>query len=122
LAQVEIPRRAALVRVVLLELERLYNHITDAGAIVADTGFPVGQAHCFRIREAVLRLNKRVTGHRLLRGAIVPGGVAGVDLPARALAGELQRLATDFEEVMDIAQRNTLVQDRIEGTGRLPGE
>ena len=39
LAGVEIPDSAKAWRAVLLELERLYNHITDAGAIIADTGF-----------------------------------------------------------------------------------
>jgi Ni,Fe-hydrogenase III large subunit/Ni,Fe-hydrogenase III component G len=121
-AQIAIPPRAALIRVVLLELERLYNHITDAGAIIADTGFQIGQTHCLRIREQVLRLNKRVAGHRLLRGVIVPGGVAGMDWPPRSIAHDVDRLVSDFEEMMDIAQRNTLVQDRIEATGHLPPE
>ena len=53
----------------------MYNHVADVGAILADTGFAIGQAHAMRIREALLRLNKRLTGHRLLRGVIVPGGV-----------------------------------------------
>ena len=48
-------------RVVLLELERLYNHVGDVGMIVNDTGFAFGHAHCFRIREELLRLNERVT-------------------------------------------------------------
>jgi Ni,Fe-hydrogenase III large subunit/Ni,Fe-hydrogenase III component G len=120
LASVDVPRRAAVVRVILLELERLYNHITDAGAIVADTGFPVGQAHCMRLREAALRLNKRLTGHRLLRGVIVPGGVNVGHVPDEGVIAELQRLVGDFEDVIGICRRNTLVQDRIEGTGHLP--
>ena len=78
LARLEITDTAKAWRAVLLELERLYNHITDAGAIIADTGFPIGQAHCMRLRERVLRLNKRLTGHRLMRGAIVPGGIAQI--------------------------------------------
>lgn len=122
LAEVEVPLRARLMRTVLLELERVYNHVTDAGAIIADTGFPVGQAHCLRIREQLLRLNKRVAGHRLLRGVVVPGGVNGVDLPPHDLARNLDALVHDFEEVVSICRANTLVQDRLAGTGRLPLE
>ena len=63
------PPRAAWLRVVLLELERLYNHVGDVGMIVNDTGYAFGHAHCFRLREELLRLNERLGGHRLLRGA-----------------------------------------------------
>src|SRR5207245_2201543 len=79
--------RAAWLRVVLLELERLYNHVGDVGMIVNDTGFAFGHAHCFRLREELLRLNERFTGHRLLRGAVVPGGVG--DAVRTAALGEL---------------------------------
>jgi Ni,Fe-hydrogenase III component G len=82
-----VPERARRLRVVLLEMERLYNHVGDFGMIANDTGYAVAHAHCFRIRERLLRLNKRLTGNRLLRGGIVPGGVgaevpADLDLPA----------------------------------------
>jgi Ni,Fe-hydrogenase III large subunit len=59
LAGVEVPARAKYVRVVLLEMERLYNHVADFGMICNDTGFAVAHSHCFRIRERLLRLNKR---------------------------------------------------------------
>jgi len=120
LAGIEAPPRARMLRTVLLELERLYNHVTDVGAIIGDTGFAVGQAHCLRLREALLRVNKQVAGHRLLRGGTVVGGVAdavrlGTDLPQT-----LGRVRADFDEIVEICLTNTLVQDRLETTGRLP--
>jgi Ni,Fe-hydrogenase III large subunit len=119
LASTEVPSRARYVRVVLLELERLYNHIGDFGAIANDTGFPAAQMHCLRIRERLLRLNKRVTGNRLLRGGVIPGGVA-VDLGAGVdVVGETSAAVADFEETASITLANTLVMDRLEGTGRL---
>ena len=115
------PPRAAWLRVVLLELERLYNHVADVGMIVNDTGFAFGHAHCFRIREELLRLNARVSGHRLLRGAIVPGGVAGpVEGAALAdVATAVERLVAEFAEVARVSLDNTLVLERLQGTGRL---
>jgi Ni,Fe-hydrogenase III large subunit len=77
LGRAAIPRRAAGLRVILLELERLYNHVGDVGMIVNDTGFAFGHAHCFRLRETLLRFNEALTGHRLLRGVVVPGGGVG---------------------------------------------
>ena len=91
-----VPERARYLRVVLLEMERLYNHVGDVGMIANDTGYAVAHSHCFRIRERLLRLNKRLTGSRLLRGGIVPGGV-GADLPAgldRSRGGRRPRSAT----------------------------
>jgi Ni,Fe-hydrogenase III large subunit/Ni,Fe-hydrogenase III component G len=118
LAGIEIPDGAKAWRVVLLELERLYNHITDVGAIIADTGFPVGQAHCMRLRERVLRLNKALTGSRLMRGAIVPGGVS-VQAGTSGIAAEIESVLADFEEVVQICSDNTLVADRLDATGWL---
>ena len=118
LAGMDIPAGAQAWRVILLELERLYNHITDAGAIIADTGFPVGQAHCLRLRERILRLNKAITGNRLMRGAVVPGGVS-VQRDAAGILDEMESVVGDFEEVVQICVENTLVADRLDGTGWL---
>lgn len=119
LAGCEIPDRAKYLRVILLEMERLYNHIADFGAICNDTGFAVAHAHCFRIRERLLRLNKKLTGSRLLRGSIVPGGVQH-NLPAELdLAAELDAILADFNQVVEISLGNTMLMDRLEGTGRL---
>ncbi len=121
IAQVQLPPRAAYLRVVLLELERLYNHIADVGAICTDTGFAVANAHALRMREEVLRLNARWTGHRLLRGTLAPGGVA-YDITAEQSAdvrATIRRVLTDFDEVVEIALSNGLVLDRLHGTGHL---
>jgi Ni,Fe-hydrogenase III large subunit/Ni,Fe-hydrogenase III component G len=118
-AGIRAPERAAYVRVILLEMERLYNHVADFGAIANDTGYAVGHSHCLRIRERLLRLNKRLTGNRLLRGGLVPGGV-GMDLPVGLdLPAEVDAALRDFEEIAGLAVENTLVLDRLEGTGRL---
>ena len=115
----EVPLRAQYLRVILLELERLYNHVADFGAIANDTGFAVAHAHCSRVREGLLRLNKQVTGSRLLRGSIVPGGVATDLPPALDVASTAEAALKDFEEVVALCLQNTLLVDRLEGTGVL---
>jgi Ni,Fe-hydrogenase III large subunit/Ni,Fe-hydrogenase III component G len=114
-----VPDRARYLRVVLLEMERLYNHVADFGMIANDTGYAVAHSHCFRIRERLLRLNKRLTGNRLLRGGIVPGGVGGDLPPDLDLVGEVGAALRDFEEIVALSLANTLVLDRLDGTGRL---
>ncbi len=119
LAGTEVPTRASHLRVILLEMERLYNHIADFGAIANDTGFPVAHAHCFRIRERLLRLNKRLTGNRLLHGGVVLGGVGHPLPPDLDLATELDSILADFTEIVEISLANTMLMDRLEGAGQL---
>jgi Ni,Fe-hydrogenase III large subunit/Ni,Fe-hydrogenase III component G len=115
------PPRALWLRVVLLELERLYNHVGDVGMILNDTGYAFGHAHCFRLRERLLRLNARLTGHRLLRGAVVPGGVAGslASADLERAAREIDRIVGEFVDVARLSLDNTMVLERLLGTGRL---
>ncbi len=112
----DVSEHDQLLRAMLLELERLYNHVADVGALCNDVGFGVVHAHTLRIRERLLRLNATVTGHRLLRGAITPGGTVVRSLPT---AAELNAIAADFHEVVDIALRNHTVVDRFTGTAVL---
>jgi Ni,Fe-hydrogenase III large subunit/Ni,Fe-hydrogenase III component G len=119
LSGTEVPKRAQYLRVILLEMERLYNHIADFGMIANDTGFPVAHSHCFRLRERLLRLNKRLTGNRLLRGGVVPGGV-GHDFPNDLdLPAELDAILADFKEIVEISLGNTILSDRLQGAGML---
>lgn len=89
--------------------------------IINDTGFSFGHAHCFRIREELLRLNERLTGHRLLRGGVVPGGVTGpivtASLPEAATT--VEKLVAEFVEIARLCLDNTTVLERLQGTGRL---
>ncbi len=121
LAGCTVPPRAAWLRLVLLELERLYNHVGDVGMIVNDTGFAFGHAHCFRLRESLLRLNAEIAGHRLLRGAVVPGGVAGplAGASLRSVASQVTALVGEFLEIAAVSLDNTMVLERLQGTGRL---
>ena len=114
--RIEVPPRAHELRAVLLELERLYNHVADVGALCNDVGFGLANAHALTLRERLLRLNAEVTGHRLLRGGIVPGGAALRRLPR---PDELEEIGTRFHDIVDLARSNSIVMDRFTGTGVL---
>ena len=111
-----MPVPAQRLRALILELERLYNHAADLGALANDTGFSLASAHAQRIREQLLRINNTTTGHRLLRGAISPGAVELQTLPDPA---QLARLAEDLAEVAQLTLANTVVRDRFTGTAVL---
>lgn len=113
---IDVPTRAGELRAVLVELERLYNHVADIGALCNDTGFSLANARALTLRERLLRLNESVTGHRLLRGGVFGGGASLRALPG---AGEFEEIRERFHEVVDLARSNSIVMDRFTGTGVL---
>ncbi len=56
----------ARARTVLLELERLYNHLNDIGAACAGIGFSPGSMIFATLKERAQRVNQALTGHRFL--------------------------------------------------------
>jgi Ni,Fe-hydrogenase III large subunit/Ni,Fe-hydrogenase III component G len=106
-----------LVRALLLELERLHNHIADLGALANDVGFGIAQAHALRLRERLLRLAAATTGHRLLRGGIIVGGSRIHALPDPAA---LRATAVEVAELVEVTLTHAVVRDRFTGTAVLP--
>ena len=120
----EPPPRARYLRVVLLELERIYNHLADIGAIATDVAFSVPAAHAQLLRERLVALQERLFGSRLLRGTVAIGGVK-TDLSAAGreeLVAHLGRLKSDFESLVTLLIDSGSFTDRIDGTGTLPTE
>jgi Ni,Fe-hydrogenase III large subunit/Ni,Fe-hydrogenase III component G len=113
---VTVPPEGQRLRALLLELERLYNHVGDLGALANDVGFGLAQAHAQAVREQLLRLNARVTGHRLLRDAISPGAVTVQALPA---ATELREVADRVAELAELTLSHAIAQERFAGTAVL---
>jgi Ni,Fe-hydrogenase III large subunit/Ni,Fe-hydrogenase III component G len=120
----EPPPRARHLRVVLLELERVYNHVSDIGAIATDVAFAVPAAHAQLLRERLVSLQERLFGSRLLRGTVAIGGVKSDLSPAgrEELRGQLRRLKADFESLVTLLIDSGSFTDRIDGPGVLPKE
>ena len=119
-----VPLRAQVMRTILLELERVYNHIADTGAIATDVGFAVANAHAGRLREMVLRVNEALTGSRLLRGMVCVGGVRRTWLPAQCdlLRDSLPVLESGFDDLVALLKSSDSTRDRLEKTGILRPE
>jgi Ni,Fe-hydrogenase III large subunit/Ni,Fe-hydrogenase III component G len=114
--EIEVSTNDRLLRALLLELERMHNHIADLGALANDVGFGIVNMHTQRLRETLLRLNRRTTGHRLLREAITIGGVRVAELPDASLVASV---ASEAAEVVAITLSNSTVLDRFTGTAVL---
>jgi formate hydrogenlyase subunit 5 len=116
----QIPREAALVRVVHAELERIANHLDVAMRLADAAGLAVATARFALHKERVLRLVSGLCGSRFGRGVVVPGGVSAFPRvhPADLLAalGKLERQVTaDAETLMGTSS----FLDRLRGTGPL---
>jgi Ni,Fe-hydrogenase III large subunit/Ni,Fe-hydrogenase III component G len=116
-AGIDVSEPDRLLRAMLLELERMYNHVTDLGSLANDAGFGVVDAHAGRLRETLLRINKAITGHRFLRGALSVGGTKVRTLPD---VGDLRLIADEVEEIVEISLGHSIVRDRFAGTAVLP--
>ncbi|OGR80110.1 MAG: hypothetical protein A3I11_04890 [Elusimicrobia bacterium RIFCSPLOWO2_02_FULL_39_32] len=119
IAKVTIPKKAQVLRVIFSEMERLYNHLGDIAGIATDVGFSFGAAQMLRLRELILQKNDCFTGHRLLRGIVIPGGVA-CDLTAEMkneLRSFLNLLLNQYNPVEHLYFETDSLMDRIEGTG-----
>ena len=120
-ADVEPPPRARALRTICLELERIYNHIADIGAICTDVSFVTAHMHAMRLKEDVLRANEDLTGNRLLRGMACLGGVR-FDFDAgqiQALRALLDRLDREFSSLAELIRSHSGTRDRLETTGVL---
>lgn len=115
----QVPEVAVAARALLLELERVHNHVTDLGALCNDVGHGILNAHAQRIREQLLRLNQEITGHRLLRGGVVPGGARLLALP---MPSQLRAVGDDIRDLTQLALGHPVVKDRFTGTASLSEE
>lgn len=123
-AGMDVPERARCMRTVLLELERIYNHAADIGAIATDVGFGIANAHALRLREMMLTLNEELTGSRMLRGAACPGGVRR-EWHAERWNDCLRTLGVferEFSDLLAILESSDSTRDRLERTGILRPE
>ena len=123
-AGITIPPRAALIRGILAERERVANHLGDMGAICNDVAFVFAQMQFTRLRELWLRTHASVFGHRLLMDRIVPGGVI-CDLSETActlIKQEMLQLKNELSEVMPAIDLNSSLEDRLYTAGYLSPE
>jgi NADH-quinone oxidoreductase subunit D len=117
----DIPERASVIRVMMMELNRVGSHLvclaTGGMEIGALTVMTVG----FRERENILRLLELITGLRMNHAYIRPGGLAQ-DLPPGALDEIRDRLPLVRRGIADIeklSNENPVVKSRLQGVGFL---
>ena len=119
--QIAVPPRAAALRLVGLEFERLVAHIGDVGALCNDVAFAVAAARSAEIKESLLQASALWMGTRYWRGLAVPGGIRADLNPAgcAALSRAVAEAAHQFAELVKAVMDTPSVQNRFDSAGVL---
>jgi Ni,Fe-hydrogenase III large subunit len=113
------PPRALWLRALLLERERIANHLGDLGFLGNDAGLSFGLAQFSILKEDMLRANAQLFGHRYLMDAVLPGGVAH-DLTrdgAELILVEADALQNTVATLREIYDEHSGLQDRFLSCG-----
>jgi formate hydrogenlyase subunit 5 len=118
-AECKVPKRAAWLRVLLAELERVYNHLHYLGHLSNTTTLKVGEAQGKLLEERAKQINARLTGSRFLRGLLTPGGLRRDFDPAAWLSGALETLRAETARYVNMLEHSDSHLDRLITTGHL---
>jgi Ni,Fe-hydrogenase III large subunit len=120
IAGTEVPRAAALIRVLHAELERLACHLDVVVRLADGAGLAVATARFGWHKERVLRLTSGLCGSRFGRGVVVPGGVSTAPLLPRAgLLARVGGLDHDVAADLRLLLGTSSFLDRLRRTGPL---
>ncbi len=117
----DIPERATVIRVLLMELNRISSHLVALATGGMELGAMSPMFFGFRDRDLILSFFEAVTGLRMNNAYIRPGGVAA-DLPEDAesrLAELLAVLPGHLDELGDLLTESYIWKARTQGIGYL---
>jgi len=122
--QVEVPRRAQVVRVLMDELTRIASHELWWGALAMDVGAFTPFFHAFRERETINDIMEETCGARLTMNYMVPGGVM-FDLHPnfqKRVKDFIVQFKSKVDEYDEMVTNNIIFQNRTKGVGILSRE
>lgn len=117
----QVPQRAEWLRALLLERERIANHLGDLGALGNDAGLAIGLSQFMRLKEDWVRLSHQLFGHRFMMDLVIPGGVT-IDLDRSdidLLSEQLNQIENEVSVLRSIYDEHAGLQDRFISAGRV---
>ena len=121
---ITVTERCRVVRVILMELDRVFSHLLWIGTTAIDIGAFTPFLYAFQQREKIYRLHEALTGARITTSATRVGGMMA-DLPegwvdaCRGFANELPRTLDEIEALLTT---NAIHLGRTQNVGVISGE
>jgi NADH-quinone oxidoreductase subunit D len=124
LLDIRVPRRVELLRVIIMELSRISDHLICTSIIGVDAGALTGFMYIFQWRELIYEIYEAICGARMTTNM---GRVGGFErnFPPEAwekIDNFLRKYMKDFEEFDSMLSRNRIFMDRTMGVGTISGE
>ena len=124
LIDVKVPRRAKVIRMMLLEINRLMSHLFWLATTALDIGAMTVFLYAFREREYLMDIIEDYCGARLTHAAIRIGGVP-LDIPDNFipdLKAFLDKLPANIKDYEDLLDKNRIWLMRMENVGTISEE
>jgi NADH-quinone oxidoreductase subunit D len=120
----EIPPRATVLRVLLVELTRIASHLMFVGSMALDLGASSPFLYAWREREKILDFFERMSGVRMMTSFIRPGGLfRDLDAPLLSdIATFVDAMPGYIDSYEELLTANPIFKERTEGVGRLTAE
>jgi len=124
LAGIEVPKRVDYMRVIIMELARIADHLICNSVIGVDTGALTGFTYMFQERERIYEMYEEVCGARLTTNIGRIGGFERDFSPVfmAKLKAFLKEFPPRFEEFNSLLERNRIFMDRTIGAGPITAE
>ncbi|MFT5873687.1 MAG: formate hydrogenlyase subunit 5 [Clostridium sp.] len=115
----EVSKEIKALRIVLLELERMYNYLDDLGGIANDIGFSYVAKKFGYFSEMIHQLCERVSGSRFMRNAIIPLGIniEFNEKKKKDIIETLESIKTRINSIFKMSLNAVSFLDRVEDTG-----
>ncbi len=120
----DVPRRAKVIRTMLLELNRIISHLFWLATHALDVGAMSVFLFCFREREFAMDLMEDYCGARLTHSAVRIGGVP-LDLPEgwlQSITAFINKLPDNIADYEGLLDQNRIWKMRLEQVGNLSAE
>ena len=117
----DVPERASVIRVMMMELNRISSHMVALGTGALELGAMGPMFFAFRDRETVLEIFEMITGLRMNMAYVRPGGVQQ-DLPDGAytkIREGVKLMRKNFKDNATLLVGNSIWMKRTQGIGYL---
>ena len=117
----DVPERASVIRVMMMELNRISSHMVALGTGALELGAMGPMFFAFRDRETVLEIFEMITGLRMNMAYVRPGGVQQ-DLPEGAytkIREGVKLMRKNFKDNATLLIGNSIWMKRTQGIGYL---